>query len=193
MWVYLGDESHPYIVYDYTPTRQGKGPALWLKNFKGYLQADAYSGYDALYDNADASEESEVPGAGVIEVACWAHARRKVYDARHSAPEQSHYALAMVRLLYDVENHIWITEEGDGNIKIGMTAVATALAGELVPEGDNRRGPHGVLFLRHGRRRACRRLELRAVPPRPNPHHVRGVVLGWVFQVAQDRHDQLNH
>ncbi|MAX23090.1 MAG: transposase [Phycisphaeraceae bacterium] len=103
MWVYLGDESHPYIVYDYTPTRQGKGPALWLKNFKGYLQADAYSGYDALYDNADASEESEVPGAGVIEVACWAHARRKVYDARHSAPEQSHYALAMVRLLYDVE------------------------------------------------------------------------------------------
>ncbi|WP_095013039.1 glycine cleavage system protein H [Tsuneonella mangrovi] len=35
-------------------------------------------------------------------------------------------------LLYDVENHIWIKEEGDGNIKLGMTAVATALAGELV-------------------------------------------------------------
>lgn len=35
-------------------------------------------------------------------------------------------------LLYDVDNHIWITEEGDGNIKIGMTAVAVALAGELV-------------------------------------------------------------
>lgn len=35
-------------------------------------------------------------------------------------------------LLYDVENHIWITEEGDGNIKIGMTQVAVALAGELV-------------------------------------------------------------
>jgi glycine cleavage system H protein len=35
-------------------------------------------------------------------------------------------------LLYDVDNHIWISEEGDGNIKIGMTMVATALAGELV-------------------------------------------------------------
>ncbi|MCB2088841.1 MAG: hypothetical protein R3E18_05450 [Sphingomonadaceae bacterium] len=35
-------------------------------------------------------------------------------------------------LLYDVENHIWIAEEGDGNIRIGMTTVATALAGELV-------------------------------------------------------------
>lgn len=35
-------------------------------------------------------------------------------------------------LLYDVDNHIWVTETGDGNIKIGMTAVAVALAGELV-------------------------------------------------------------
>lgn len=35
-------------------------------------------------------------------------------------------------LLYDVENHIWVQEQGDGNIKIGMTMVATALAGELV-------------------------------------------------------------
>lgn len=35
-------------------------------------------------------------------------------------------------LLYDVDNHIWITEVGDGTVKIGMTTVATALAGELV-------------------------------------------------------------
>ena len=35
-------------------------------------------------------------------------------------------------LLYDVDNHIWMSEVGDGNIKIGMTMVATALAGELV-------------------------------------------------------------
>lgn len=35
-------------------------------------------------------------------------------------------------LLYDVENHTWFREEGDGTVRIGMTAVATALAGELV-------------------------------------------------------------
>ncbi|MGI9354607.1 MAG: glycine cleavage system protein H [Rhizobiaceae bacterium] len=35
-------------------------------------------------------------------------------------------------LLYDVENHIWFKETGDGNVKIGMTMVATAMAGELV-------------------------------------------------------------
>ena len=35
-------------------------------------------------------------------------------------------------LLYDVENHIWFTEVGDGNVRIGMTTVATAMAGQLV-------------------------------------------------------------
>lgn len=35
-------------------------------------------------------------------------------------------------LLYDVENHIWFKDLGDGTIKIGMTAVATAMAGKLV-------------------------------------------------------------
>ena len=35
-------------------------------------------------------------------------------------------------LLYDVENHIWYQEAGDGNVKLGMTAVATAMAGQLV-------------------------------------------------------------
>ena len=35
-------------------------------------------------------------------------------------------------LLYDVENHIWFKETGDGNVKLGMTTVATAMAGELV-------------------------------------------------------------
>lgn len=35
-------------------------------------------------------------------------------------------------LLYDVDNHIWFAEQGDGNVKLGMTAVATAMAGQLV-------------------------------------------------------------
>ena len=35
-------------------------------------------------------------------------------------------------LLYDVENHIWFREQDDGNVKLGMTTVATAMAGQLV-------------------------------------------------------------
>src|SRR5512146_1052541 len=35
-------------------------------------------------------------------------------------------------LLYDVDNHIWFREQGDGTVKLGMTTVATAMAGQLV-------------------------------------------------------------
>ncbi len=35
-------------------------------------------------------------------------------------------------LLYDVANHVWFKETGDGNVKVGMTAVAAAMAGQLV-------------------------------------------------------------
>jgi len=43
-------------------------------------------------------------------------------------------------LLYDVENHIWFQEQGDGNVKIGMTTVATAMAGKLVAFTPKRAG-----------------------------------------------------
>ncbi len=60
IWCYLGDEANPYTVYDYTPNRKRDGPASWLRGFAGYLQADAYGGYDGIYS-----------GGGVTEVACW--------------------------------------------------------------------------------------------------------------------------
>lgn len=91
-WVYAGDARHPYSVYDYTASRNRDGPEQFLKGFRGYLQADAFSGYDRL-----------CAGPGVTEVACWAHARRKFYDARTTAPELAHEALARIGQLYDVE------------------------------------------------------------------------------------------
>ena len=45
IWTYVGDRDHPYTVYDYTPTRSRDGPDSFMKEFHGYLQADAYSGY----------------------------------------------------------------------------------------------------------------------------------------------------
>jgi transposase len=92
IWVYLGDESNPYDIYEYTPDRTRAGPSNWLKDYKGYLQADAYGGYDGIY------------ATGVIEVACWAHARRKFFDARESDGRRSAQMLAMVRQLYAVED-----------------------------------------------------------------------------------------
>jgi hypothetical protein len=49
LWVYVGDQEPADIVYDYTPTRSRAGPLAVLGAFRGYLQADAYAGYDALY------------------------------------------------------------------------------------------------------------------------------------------------
>jgi len=81
-------------VYDYTPDRSRDGPGAFLENFRGFLQADAYSGYDALYRD---------PRRDVTEVACWAHARRRFYDAQSSDLMRSTVMLAYIRLLYDVE------------------------------------------------------------------------------------------
>ena len=94
IWSYVGDAANPFTVYDYTPTREGKGPAAFLGDFAGYLQADAYGGYDALY--ADTERD-------VTEVACWAHARRKFFEAQSSDLMRAMIMLAYVRLLYDVE------------------------------------------------------------------------------------------
>jgi hypothetical protein len=65
-----------------------------MEKFSGFLQADAYSGYDGLYED---------PERDVIEVACWAHTRRKFYEAQSSDLTRSTVMLAYIRLLYDVE------------------------------------------------------------------------------------------
>lgn len=99
-WVYLGDADHPQTVFTYTASRSRDGPRAfltgWGKEQRVYLQADAFGGYDGIY-------AGEV-GGQVTEVACWAHARRKFYDARTSNAEASAHALAYIRLLYDVED-----------------------------------------------------------------------------------------
>ncbi len=94
IWTYVGDRDHPYTVYDYTPTRSRDGPDAFMKRFHGYLQADAYSGYDELYRERMRK---------ITEVACWAHVRRKHFEAQSSDLMRSTVMLAYIRLLYDVE------------------------------------------------------------------------------------------
>jgi transposase len=93
LWVYLGDHAHPQVVFDYTPSRSRDGPAQFLKDYRGYLQGDAYGGYEGL-----------CAGTGVTKVACFAHARRKFFEAKSSAAGGALHALAFIRQLYDVED-----------------------------------------------------------------------------------------
>lgn len=89
-------------------SRRRDGPAQFLEDFKGtrtsprYLQADAYGGYDGIYSAGSAQNESDADTAP-IEVACWAHARRKFHDARTSDVVHSHAMLAWIQRLYEVE------------------------------------------------------------------------------------------
>jgi transposase len=106
IWCYLGDESNPYTVYDYTPSRKRDGPARWLAGFTGYLQADAYGGYDGIYS-----------GGNVTEVACWAHARRKFYDAQDSDGKRAAQMLALIGELYAIERE---AKYADDDVRLAL-------------------------------------------------------------------------
>jgi transposase len=96
-WVYCGDAEHPYSVYDYTPSRKRDGPAEFLQGFTGYLHADAFGGYDGIYAGSNGQ---------IVEVACWAHARRKFHEAQRTAGRIAHEALARIGQLYAIEREL---------------------------------------------------------------------------------------
>jgi transposase len=93
LWGYLGDPLHNQVVYQFTPNRKQEHPIEFLKNFKGLIQADAYKGYDKLFQ----------PGSERTELGCWAHARRYFHEARDTEPELGGAALGYIRALYAVE------------------------------------------------------------------------------------------
>ena len=91
-WTYVGDEVNPYVVYEFSLTREGKNPSRFLEDFTGYLQADAFSGYDQVYSKGH-----------VIEVACLAHCRRYWWEARETDSRRAHEALGYITRLYELE------------------------------------------------------------------------------------------
>jgi transposase len=95
IWPYYGDKDHPVIVYDYTATRERAGPEKFLNGYRGYLQVDAYAGYDAFFRD---------PARGLIEVGCWAHARRYFHKALESDQSRMGPALLLIGQLYRVES-----------------------------------------------------------------------------------------
>jgi transposase len=88
LWVYRGQGGE--TVFDFRPTRARDGPREVLRDFEGYLQRDGYQGYGGLPDT-------------IVDVGCWAHARRKFFEARGSSPEEAEEALGLIRRLYRVE------------------------------------------------------------------------------------------
>jgi transposase len=79
LWTYVRDDrpfagaDPPAAVFFYSPDRAGAHPQQHLAEYSGILQADAYGGYEALY------QPERKPGP-ITEAACWAHARRKLFE-----------------------------------------------------------------------------------------------------------------
>jgi len=93
-WAYCGDDQHRYSVYDFTLSHCRDGPARWLQGYCGYLQADAYGGYDGIAIQSDGRLKL---------VGCGAHLRRRFFAQRTLAPEVACAALAWFRQLYQWE------------------------------------------------------------------------------------------
>jgi transposase len=91
LWAYRGMGGE--VVYDFTWARNGEGPRRMLAAYRGYLQADAAPAYDGLFK----------AHADIVEVGCWAHARRYVKEAVASAAAVAVPLLMLIRELYGIE------------------------------------------------------------------------------------------
>jgi transposase len=92
-WVLVAPEKH--VLYRYSRRHDGLAVDNLLKGYKGYLVADAHSVYEHLYKEGD-----------VIEVACWAHARRYFYKSLDSDPDRAKVALSHIGALFRIERSI---------------------------------------------------------------------------------------
>jgi transposase len=102
LWTYVrdnrssGDKTAPAVWFAYSPDRKGEHPKQHLKLYKGALQADAYAGFQHLYQDGT-----------IVEVACWAHTRRKFHEIHiaHASPTTTE-AIERIAALYAIEAEI---------------------------------------------------------------------------------------
>ena len=116
LWTYVVDERPwqgaraPAAYYRFSPDRRGERPRDHLAEFRGVIQADAFSGYEALARSAAERSANGPIGRGpptLIHAACWAHARRKFYDVFESTKSPiAEEALKRIGELYKIEAEI---------------------------------------------------------------------------------------
>ena len=94
MWAYRDAEGD--VVYDFTWGRIREGPERMFREYRGYVQADAAPTYDPLFEQRK----------DLIEVGCWAHARRKFKEAAPTAAERCALVLGKIRDLYKLEKSL---------------------------------------------------------------------------------------
>ena len=96
-FVVLADKKH--IFFEFQPKHTSAAVCEMFRGFSGYIQADAHTIYDALF-RGDAVEDGADPP---IEVACWSHARRRLWEAAVSGFAVGKEGLLRVRKLYELD------------------------------------------------------------------------------------------
>ena len=91
LWAYIDDKKN--VVFDFTPTRSREGPIKFLGEYCGFVQADAYSGYDEFFRKGKATE-----------VGCHSHARRKFEYALDTDPVRAARMMVLWGKLYEIES-----------------------------------------------------------------------------------------
>jgi transposase len=106
LWTYVRDDrpfvgpDPPAAVFFYSRDRGGEHPEQHLASYAGLMQADAYAGFNRLY------EANRKPGP-IVEAACWAHARRKFFDlARINKAPIAIEAVERIDALFAIEREI---------------------------------------------------------------------------------------
>jgi len=106
LWTYVRDDrpfagaDPPAAAYFYSPDRGGVHPEAHLASYAGLMQADAYAGFNRLY------EAARKPGP-IVEAVCWAHARRKFFDlARLNKAPIAIEAVTRTDALFAIEREI---------------------------------------------------------------------------------------
>lgn len=102
LWTYVRDDrpagsnDAPAVWFAYSPDRRGEHPQQHLSQFRGTLQADAYAGFNPIYE-----------GGYVQEAACWAHVRRKFFDLKKTLNSPiAGEAVERIGELYGIEEEI---------------------------------------------------------------------------------------
>jgi transposase len=183
IWPYYGDTDHPVILYDYTATRERAGPEEFLKGYRGYLQADAYGGYDAFFKD---------PARGLIEVGCWAHARRYFHKALDSDQGRMGTPLLLIAQLYRVEkqarplaavDRLELRQLESKLILDKLRGYLVEIEGEVLPKSPEGRAVRYTLKNWTALTRYCEDGDL-SIDNNATERAIRGVAVGrnnWVF------------
>jgi len=182
LWVYVrGGPGPPLTVYDFSRDRSKKRPLDFLDGYKGYVHADAYSGYDELFRLK-----------GIIEVGCWVHARRKFDEAASSRPGEATEIMARIAQLYRVEtecrdmgpeDRCLVRKERSKPILEGIFERLEELKAEMLPSEPL---ATAITYALNQRKALCRYLDDGRLKPDNNisENAIRPLALGrknWLF------------